>query len=511
MAKIHFFGAARNVTGSRYLLEHNGKKILIDCGMYQERKLRDRNWEPFPVPPGSIDAVLLTHAHLDHCGYLPRLVKDGFSGPVYCTAAGIDIAQIVLLDSGHIQEEDAKKKAKRHRREGRSGPHGDKPLYTQEDARRVFPQFRSVEYSLPFSPTEGFTAEYREAGHILGSAMIKLSLEGTGNGVEDGRDKSIVFSGDLGRFKKPILRDPAAFSGADYLVIESTYGDRRHEDPKDICGMLEEIINNTVKRGGNIVIPSFAIGRTQEVLYYLNKLLVEDRIPSLLTFLDSPMAIRVTDVFRAHKDLYDKEMLTLVEDEQGPFTLPSLKFTASTSESKMINNIKGTAVIIAGSGMCTGGRIKHHLIHNIGRRDSTILFVGYQARGTLGREIVERRKKVRILGGYFPVKARIAQINGFSAHADREELLDWYRKIAGRTGDVSPNATLKNTAEGGTLQKGSGGGPPQSNTGRQTAAALQKVFVCHGEEEAALSLADAIRKEGAGEVAVPVYEEAFEL
>ncbi|MFP4442596.1 MAG: MBL fold metallo-hydrolase [Spirochaetia bacterium] len=469
MSTIQFLGAARNVTGSRYLIEHEGKKILIDCGMFQERDFRSRNWDPFPVPPKEIDAVLLTHAHLDHCGYLPRLVKEGYANPVYCIAAGIDIVKIVLLDSGHIQEEDAEKKAERHRREGRTGPHGDKPLYTQEDGANVFPLFKPVEFGKPFEPVPGIRAEYREAGHILASAMIKITLP-----EQDGSGKTIVFSGDLGRFDKPILRDPEAFSGADYLVTESTYGDRDHEDPKDIHGMLEDIINDTVRRGGNVVIPSFAIGRTQEVLYYLNELLLQDRIPHLLTFLDSPMAIKVTDVFRDHQELYDKEMRKLVEDRNSPFTLPSLKYTSSVSESKMINHIKGTAVIIAGSGMCTGGRIKHHLIHNIGRKDSTILFVGYQAKGTLGREIADRNEKVRILGTRFSVKARIAQIHGFSAHAGREELLDWY-------GRVTENGPVK------------------------------KVFICHGEEDASLSFADALRNRGAGETVVPEYQDRFSL
>jgi metallo-beta-lactamase family protein len=464
---IRFLGAAQNVTGSCYLVEHEDRRVLVDCGLYQERKYRERNWAPFAARPESIDAVMLTHAHLDHCGLLPKLVRDGFSGPIYCTAATAEIARIVLLDSAHIQEEDAEFKRRRHERENRKGPYPEQPLYTEEDAERTLPLFREVHYHEPTTIEDGISATFHEAGHILGSTMIGLEVTGA-----SGESRSIVFSGDIGQWDKPIIEDPTVFSDADYLVMESTYGDRSHEDPGEIDQLLAEAVNMTRRSGGNLLIPSFALERTQEVLYYLNRLLRDDRIPHLMTFVDSPMAIRVTEVFKNHPELFDDAMQGLMVTGHSPFSFSGLKLTRSVDQSKAINHIRGTSIIIAGSGMCTGGRIKHHLLHNISRPESTILFVGYQAEGTLGREILSGAKEVRIMGQKRKRKARIRRISGFSAHADQPGLLRWL----------------------GDLKR-----PPR------------KLFLTHGEADAIQVLSAKIEQAKGWQPYVPEYGETVSL
>ncbi|MDD4876056.1 MAG: MBL fold metallo-hydrolase [Dehalococcoidales bacterium] len=418
--KLTFLGAARNVTGSRYLLEANNIRLLVDCGLYQERDYLYRNWEPFPVPPDSLNAVLLTHAHVDHCGYIPKLVRDGFSGEIYCTAATSEIAQIILLDSAHLQEEDAAFKKQRHERESRKGPYPEIPLYTANDAIASFAYFEPAKYGESISLGDGLKASFYDAGHVLGSSMIKISVN------QDGESRTILFSGDVGSRDRPILKDPSIFREIDYIVIESTYGDRLHDEPADISDVLAEIINSTWKAGGNIVVPSFALQRSQEILYHMNELLLQNRIPQMMVFLDSPMAIKITEVFKRHSELFDKEMSSLINQNKSPFTFPGLKMVQTSDESKALNEMLGTIMIIAGSGMCNGGRVKHHLVTNISREDSTILFVGYQAIGTLGRQIIDGAEKVRILGQTYPVRAKIAQINGFSSHADRDDLLKWF-------------------------------------------------------------------------------------
>jgi metallo-beta-lactamase family protein len=459
---LSFLGAAQNVTGSRYLLEANGKRLLVDCGLYQERDFRERNWDPFPIPPKSIDLILLTHAHLDHSGYLPRLVKSGFRGSVFSTAASVEIAKIALLDSAHLLTEDAQYKRKRHAKEKRKGPHPEVPLYTEADARESFPLFKQVRYEEPVEVGDGLEATYHDAGHILGASHITLKI------TRNGEVRTILFSGDIGRWDKPILRDPTLIKHADYVIMESTYGDRDHEDPSDIDSMLEDVVNSTCKRGGNICIPSFAIGRTQEVLYRLNELLVEQRIPHCRVFIDSPMAVKVTEVFKHHRELFDKEMMDFINDGQSPFRFPELKMVTTVADSKAINSVKKGALIIAGSGMCTGGRIKHHLANNIDRKESTVLFVGYQAVGTLGRHIVEGASEVRLFGKKYPVKARVVQINGFSAHADRGELMRWVSGLA-------PDP--------------------------------KHVFVTHGEPESARAFAARLKQEKGWKVSVPEYKD----
>ncbi len=466
-AKISFLGAAQNVTGSCYLVSVSGMNVLVDCGYYQERDFRYRNWEPFPFSADRIDCVVLTHAHLDHCGLIPKLVQEGFNGDIHCTSATADIAKIVLLDSAHIQEEDAAFKRMRHEREKRKPEREVQPLYTTEDAEASFDLFVPHPYGEPVVLGEGLEVTFFDAGHILGSAMVRFR-------VGSGRDaRLLLFSGDIGRYNKPILKDPTVFEEADTVVMESTYGDRFHEDHADIETLLADAVNTVRKKGGNLVIPSFAIGRTQELLYRLNELILADRIPRLMTFVDSPMAVNVTQIFRKHREMFDEETIDLLHAHHSPFTMPNLKMIQSVTDSKAINHIQGTTVIIAASGMCTGGRIKHHLVHNIGRPSSMVLFVGYQAKGTLGRSILEagKDKEVRILGTYYRIRAEIRSIQGFSAHADQKELLAWI---------------------GGVKR-----GP-------------DRIFVTHGEPEAAHALAELLLENGR-EVIVPDYRQEEQI
>ncbi len=422
--RLTFLGAAQSVTGSCYLIETKNSRFLVDCGLYQERKLRSRNWQPFPLPVKSLDTILLTHAHLDHCGLLPKLVRDGFRGPVHCTTATAEIAQIMLLDSATLQREDAEFKRQRHEKEKRKGPYPEVPLYTVEDAEACFKLFTTTKYREAVNLSEHVEATFFDAGHVLGSSMIQVTIR------EKGEKRTLLFSGDIGRWHKPILRDPTLFQEADYILLESTYGNRLLEPPEDAASKFAAVISSTVKAGGNIVIPSFALERSQEILFYLSKFIAEDRIPHLMVFFDSPMAVAITEVFQHYPELFDEELTELMRQKRSPFDFQGLSLVRTAEESKAINQIKGTVIIIAGSGMCTGGRIKHHLVTNISRKESTILFVGYQAVGTLGREIVDGARKVRILGQHYPVRARIEKIDGFSAHADQDELLKWLSNLS---------------------------------------------------------------------------------
>ncbi|MEI8139299.1 MAG: MBL fold metallo-hydrolase [bacterium] len=462
-AKVTFLGAAENVTGSRYLLEINGSRLLIDCGLYQERALADRNWGPFPVAPSSIDAVLLTHAHIDHCGYLPRLVRDGFQGPIHATSQTAEIAKIVLMDSAKIQAEDVAFKKKRHEKEQRPNPRPLEPLFTVNDVEQCCSHFSPVGYRQTVTLADGVEAIYTDAGHILGSASIKIQANG----------RSIIFSGDIGRWNRPILEDPDFCPTADYVVMESTYGDRLHEKTELISERLCQILKDTAQRGGNLIIPTFAIERAQEVLYYFNALLKAKCIPNIIVFLDSPMAVTVTKVFEHSMDILDSDMNQLIRDRQSPFHFPGLEMVQTVDASKAINAIKGTVVVMAGAGMCTGGRIKHHLANNLSRPESTVLFVGYQANGTLGRLLLNGVSPVRLLGQSCTVKAKLEQISGFSAHADRGELLQWLSRF--------------------------GNTPPRN------------VFITHGEPETAHRFAETVKKEKGFSSSVPKYGQVAEL
>ena len=464
--KLQFLGAAQNVTGSRHLLSANGVRVLVDCGLYQERQLIERNWAQFSVEPASINAVLLTHAHLDHCGLLPKLAREGFAGKIYCTAATAEIAKIILLDSAHLQEEDAQHKRKRHEKQGRKAAYPEVPLYTPEDVEACLPLFSPVRYREAVNIGNGVEATFYDAGHVLGSSIIRAKVR------QDGQERIILFSGDIGRPDRPIVCDPTVFDKADYVLVESTYGDRVHKHTEDIKTLIAEVINSTKKAGGNIIVPSFALERCQDVLYYLNELLLAERIPHLMIFLDSPMATRITEVFANHPEAFDKQMSELVRRNESPFNLRGLKITATAEDSKAINHIKGTVMVIAGSGMCTGGRVKHHLVNNISRPESTIMFVGYQAMGTLGRQIVDGKKQVRILGQQYKVKAKVVRVNGFSSHADKNELLNWLRELES---------------------------PPR------------RVFVVHGETKSAQHFGDYLKEKTGWQVTVPAYQDEIML
>ena len=423
--KISFHGADQEVTGSCHLIECGGKRILIDCGIYQgNHELAEENAGPFGFEPADIDYLLLTHAHLDHCGRIPLLVKRGFSGEVITTSASRELARLVMLDSAHLQEEEAAYQARRAARGKNRHKKRVKPLYTVLDALNSLDAFgRTAHYDQRMAICPGIHATFIDAGHILGSASIHLELE------EQGKKRSVLFSGDLGYGGRAILRDPATPPAADVVVMETTYGDRLHKQLQPSIEELYEAIEDTFRRGGNVVIPTFALERAQEILYFLQEGVSSGRLPgSTQVFLDSPMAISATEIFLHHPECYDAETVALFNQQRDPFALPGLHFTRETAESMALNNIRGGAVIMAGSGMCTGGRVRHHLKHNLWRDDSSVIFVGYAAQGTLARHIVDGASVVRIYREEIQVRAKIYTIGGFSAHADQAQLLAWHRK-----------------------------------------------------------------------------------
>jgi len=464
--KLHFLGANRQVTGSKYCLEVGGKRVLIDAGMFQERQFEHRNWEPCPIEPNSIDAMLLTHAHLDHCGLIPRLVSHGMSCPIYCTLPTAPLTEVILRDSAEIQAEDLKYKIRRHQREGRKPKYPEVPLYEIADVEATLPMLQPQPYRQTIEVTPNVTATFYDAGHILGSSSIEVVAK------ENGDTRTIIFSGDIGQWNKPIIHDPTVFERADYVVMESTYGDKDHEKAGDIGSQLAKVINETAVRGGKVVIPTFAVERAQELTYHISKLVHNKAIPSLPIYLDSPMAVDVTAIYTRYRKFFDDEMWELIRANQSPLDFPGLQMVRTADASKAINTVPGAAIIMASSGMCTAGRIKHHLRNNIERVESTILFVGHQGDGTLGRQIIDGKRMVRIHGQEFRVEAHVAQIYGFSGHADRTQLLRWI-------------ASFK--------------APPR------------RVFFTHGEEDVALGLAGYIEKERRWRVRVPQYNEAADL
>lgn len=427
--KISFHGADQNVTGSCHMVQCAGQRILIDCGLYQGgRELAEENTEPFGFEPSSIDFLLLTHAHLDHCGRIPLLAKRGFRGEVITTAASLELARLVMLDSAGLQEEEARYQTKRaKRRHGNHKKHAIEPLYTTLDALNCLELMgRKASYNKQLQLAPGIHATFIDAGHILGSASIFLELE------EDGCKHRLLFSGDLGYSGRAILRDPTPPPEVDTVVMETTYGDRLHKQLEPSIDELYEVVNETIGRGGNVIIPTFALERAQEIIYYLREGVENGKLKHYTNvFLDSPMAISATEIFERHPECFNSDTLNVSRDGSDPFAMPGLHFTRETAESIAINQVNGGAIIMAGSGMCTGGRVRHHLKHNLSGNHNSIVFVGYAAIGTLARRIIDGAKQVRIYGEEIHVKASVHTIGGFSAHADQAELLAWH----GQTGN----------------------------------------------------------------------------
>ena len=441
MAKLTFLGAARTVTGSKYLLEHNGQKVLFDCGLFQGLKdLRLRNWDEFPIPPASLNVVVLTHAHLDHVGYLPRLVARGYRGRVFCTPGTKDLSQVVLPDAGRIQEEDARQ-ANKH---GYSKHDPALPLFTESDALRALTQLQPLGYERPIEVVPGVSIEFHPAGHLLGSAFIIVRLTG---------GPSILFGGDLGRYNRPILPDPSGAIAADVVLVESTYGDRDHQ-PDDSGAQLAEVIKKTAGQHGKLVIPAFAIGRVEELLYWVRRLEAEHRIPVLPVYVDSPMATEALTYYAARVAELDPE-LRPTSGQVYAFATTRFQTISSPQQSKELTASRRPAIVISSSGMATGGRVLHHLAAALPDQRNTVLFVGYQADGTRGRQLVDGAKDVRIHGHSIAVNATVAKIDSMSAHADRNEILRWLgtlgsapRRVCLVHGEPAPMDALK-----GLIQK----------------------------------------------------------
>jgi metallo-beta-lactamase family protein len=435
--KLSFMGAAREVTGSCYLVETDQCRFLIDCGMVQGgREAPTRNHKPFDFDPRAIDFVLLTHAHIDHSGLLPKLVLNGFGGPVYTTRATTDLLGVMLPDSGHIQEMDADRAQRRHR------PDALPPIYTVQDAKNCLEQIRPVDYDERFAPHASVACCFRDAGHILGSAIIEIWV------TENGVTRKLVASGDLGQPGRPILKDPTRIKEADVLLIESTYGDRNHKDLPTTLAELADIVEHTLyKRRGNVIVPAFAVGRTQELIYHLHQLTEQGRLSHLNIYVDSPMAVAVTKITKKHFELFDAEAHRITQWHAQAKNLPTMHFVADVAESMALNQIRSGAIIISASGMCDAGRIKHHLRHNLGRPECSVLITGFQAGGTLGRRLVDGEKVVRIFGEEVAVRASIHTLGGFSAHADQKALMAWaggFSKPPGRTFVVHGEAAAAN-------------------------------------------------------------------
>ncbi|MCX6030294.1 MAG: MBL fold metallo-hydrolase [Chloroflexi bacterium] len=466
---ITFQGAAQEVTGSMHLIEINGKRILMECGMYQGRRAEayDRNLH-FPFDPKTIDALVLSHAHIDHSGNIPNLVKQGFKGHIWCTAATRNLCAYMLLDSGHIQESDVEYLNKQKARKGEPAV---EPLYTQADAERAMPYFSGVGFHQPTTVADGVSVTFYTAGHILGSAVVALDLHENATG----KDWRLVFSGDLGRKDMPILRESETPERADILLIESTYGDRLHGTAEEAQTKLRDLVRATVRRQGKVIIPAFAVGRTQEIVYALNQSETEGDIPQIPVFVDSPLAVNVTEVFRIHPEEWDEEVRAFLSGGKGrnPFDFPRLEYVRDQNRSKQLNYLRDPAIIISASGMAESGRILHHLKNNIEDADNTVLFVGFQAEHTLGRYILDGASRVKIFGEEYDVHAQIAAIDGYSAHADQGELLSWTQSL--------------------------------------DRSRLQRTFVIHGEQPSAFTFAEKLRETGLTQVAVPTRGQSFEL
>ena len=425
--KLTIFGAAQTVTGSKYLLEINNKRLLLECGLFQGKRSKTYEYNlNFEFDPASIDAVILSHAHIDHSGNLPNLVKQGYNGPIYATDATRDLADIMLKDSGHIHEYDVKYVNKKRRKKGLPPV---EPLYTQADAARTIPLFRQIPYDTEFEPVPGVKVHFVDAGHILGSAAVVLDL------TENGRTHRLWFSGDIGRADKPLLRDPVFpyDQKVDTLMMECTYGNRPHDDITQAVAEIKDVVNRTVSRGGKIIIPSFSIGRTQTLVYYLNEMMSNGEIPKIPVFVDSPLAVAASEVYRRHPECYDGETWAFISEHRHPaLDFDQLTYTHSVDESKALNFRKDPMIIISASGMAEAGRILHHIKNNIEDERNTILIVSWQAPHTLGRRLADREKEVRIFGETYHRKAQVETINGFSAHAGQGGLVEYASSVAGQ-------------------------------------------------------------------------------
>lgn len=416
---LEFYGAAGCVTGSCHIIKVEDKTILLDCGLYQGRDEKERGNEAFPFDPKTIDYVILSHAHIDHSGRIPLLYKKGFKGEILCTKATADLAKIMLLDSGHIQEMEAEWKSRKRMRQGLGVV---EPLYTSKMAGLSSYLFRGVDYDETIELFDGFKLRFKPAGHLLGAAIVEMFIK-----EKDKEEVKIVYSGDLGNTNIPIIKNPTIIDEADYVLMESTYGNREHERVTNEFERFVEIIQDTFKRGGNVVIPSFAVGRTQEVIYILNKVVENKLLKDIKVYIDSPLAVESTKIFENHIDEYDEEASNLILKGDNPLDFEGLILSTSVEDSSKINKVQSGAVIISASGMCEAGRIKHHLKHNLWRKESSIVFVGYQAEGTLGRNILEGAKKVNIFGEEIAVNAKIYNLQGLSGHADKSGLLNWMK------------------------------------------------------------------------------------
>ncbi len=443
--KVQFWGAAQTVTGSMHLVHHNGRKILLDCGLYQgRRKIAFEKNRNLPFNGKDVDAVVLSHAHIDHSGNLPSLVKSGFRGPIYSTSATRDLAAIMLLDSAKIQKYDVKYVNKKRKKNGQTL---FEPLYVVEDAVQTLRQFRTIEYDNLFELLPGVQCRFHVAGHMLGAASVELILE---SDREPGQSKRLVFSGDIGRHHMPILRDPVIVPGADYVIMESTYGNRAHPKLVDAKKILKEAAETTYNAGGKLIIPAFSVGRTQEIVYRLNQLAESGELPPMSVYIDSPLAVNATDIFRDHVECFDDEMIEAIlsEDDEDPLTFRGVTYIRSSAASKALNDLQEPCVIISASGMCEAGRILHHLKNNIEKETTMILFAGYQAPNTLGRILLDGSKDVvSIYGQRYQVKAKVCKLEGSSGHADKDELLVWATQTQ-EQGDMKQVALVHCEMEG---------------------------------------------------------------